>query len=209
VLATFRSVSGDTFTRALRLAQDLSAVFGQDLRSSATQLGKALEEPVEGISALRRVGVSFTASQRELIQSLVETGQTAEAQKVILDALELQVGGAGAAEAGGLTGAANRLSDAWGNLLEAIGQTPAVSGLAEGALNLLADAAEGIASLFEDDPIATSDRDADRRAQQTSDRSAGRACPPAGWRPGHTPPRAALRHRGAASDGRSAAAPGR
>lgn len=155
VLATFRSVSGDTFTRALRLAQDLSAVFGQDLRSSATQLGKALEEPVEGISALRRVGVSFTASQRELIQSLVETGQTAEAQKVILDALEQQVGGAGAAEAGGLTGAANRLSDAWGNLLEAIGQTPAVSGLAEGALNLLADAAEGIASLFEDDPIAT------------------------------------------------------
>ncbi|MBX6323494.1 MAG: phage tail length tape measure family protein, partial [Rhodospirillaceae bacterium] len=76
VLATFRSVSGETFTRALRLAQDLAAVFGQDLRASATQLGKALEEPVQGLSALRRVGVSFTASQRDLIQSLVETGQT-------------------------------------------------------------------------------------------------------------------------------------
>lgn len=155
VLSTFRSVAGDTFTRALRLAQDLSAVFGQDLRSAATQLGKALEEPVEGISALRRVGVSFTASQRALIQSLVETGQTAEAQKVILDALEQQVGGAGAGEAGGLTGAANRLSDAWGNLLEAIGQTPAVSGLAEGALGLLADAAEGVTRFFQDDPIAS------------------------------------------------------
>ena len=110
VLATFRSVAGDTFTRAIRLAQDLSTVFGQDLRGSATQLGKALEEPIQGISALRRVGVSFTSSQRELIESLVRTGQTAEAQRVILDALEQQVGGAAQAEASGLTGAANRLS---------------------------------------------------------------------------------------------------
>ncbi len=154
VLATFRSVSGDTFTRALSLAQDLSTVFGQDLSSSATQLGKALENPIEGISALRRVGVSFTASQKELIASLVETGQTAEAQKVILDALQQQVGGAGAAEAGGLTGAANHLSDAWGDLLKAIGRTPAVSNLAEGSLTILARGLENITRLFAEKPIA-------------------------------------------------------
>lgn len=170
VLATFRSVSGETFTRAIRLAQDLSTVFGQDLRSSATQLGKALEEPVQGISALRRVGVSFTASQRELIESLVETGQTAQAQKVILDALEQQVGGASAAEAGGLTGVANRLSDAWGNLLQAIGRTPAVSGLAEGALNVLSRAVEGIASLFEEDPISVRIVETNRRLIEAEDR---------------------------------------
>ncbi len=163
VLATFRSVAGDTFTRALRLAQDLAAVFGQDLRSSATQLGKALEEPVQGISALRRVGVSFTASQRELIQSLVETGRQADAQKVILDALEQQVGGAGVAEAGGLTGAANRLSDAWGDLLKAIGRTPAVSGTAEGALGLLARSLDGLTSFFDEQPIATRIVEANRQ----------------------------------------------
>jgi lambda family phage tail tape measure protein len=154
VLATFRSVAGDTFTRAIRLAQDLSTVFGQDLRGSATQLGKALEEPIQGISALRRVGVSFTSSQRELIETLVRTGQTAEAQRVILDALEQQVGGAAAAEASGLTGAANRLSDAWGNLLKAIGRTDAVSGTATGALNVLARATEGVLSIFDEEPIA-------------------------------------------------------
>lgn len=154
VLATFRSVAGDTFTRAIRLAQDLSAVFGQDLRGSATQLGKALEEPIQGISALRRVGVSFTASQRELIETLVRTGQTAEAQRVILDALEQQVGGASLAEASGLTGAANRLSDAWGNLLKAIGRTDAVSGTATGALNVLARATEGMITIFDEEPIA-------------------------------------------------------
>jgi len=153
ILATFRSVSGETFTRALSLAQDMSAVFGQDLSGAATQLGKALEDPIDGLTALRRVGVSFSDTQKELIRSLVETGQTAEAQRVILDALEQQVGGAGAAEAGGLTGATNRLQDAWGNLLEAIGRTPAVTSLAQGALDLLSGAIEGISSAIDDDPV--------------------------------------------------------
>ena len=153
ILATFRSVSGETFTRALSLAQDLSAVFGQDLTSAATQLGKALEDPEQGLTALRRVGVSFSDSQRELIATLVETGRQAEAQRVILDALEQQVGGAGAAEAGGLTGATNRLGDAWGNLLEAIGRTPAVASIAQGALELLSSAIEGLTGALAEDPI--------------------------------------------------------
>ncbi len=53
---------------------------------------------------------------------------------MILDALEQQVGGAGASEATGLIGATNRLSDAWGNLLEAIGRTPAFTRIAEDKL---------------------------------------------------------------------------
>jgi len=177
VLATFRSVAGDTFTRALSLAQDLSAVFGQDLSSTATQLGKALEDPIQGISALRRVGVSFSESQRELIRTLVETGETADAQRVILDALEQQVGGAGAAEAGGLTGATNRLGDAWGNLLETLGRTPAVTGVAQGALEILSDGLDGLASVLDEDPIAeriaaTEARLAEARARLNSPGSA-------------------------------------
>ncbi|MDD3030508.1 MAG: phage tail length tape measure family protein, partial [Alphaproteobacteria bacterium] len=138
ILATFRSVSGDTFKQAIRLAQDMSAVFGQDLTGSATQLGKALEDPINGITALRRVGVSFTESQKDVIAKLVETGQKAEAQKLILAALEQQVGGAAAAETQGLTGAAHRLSVAWGDMLKAIGQTEVVGGTAEAFLNRLA-----------------------------------------------------------------------
>ena len=53
-----------------------------------------------------------------------------------------------------ITGAANRLSDAWGNLLKAIGRTDAVSGTATGALNLLARATEGVLSIFDEEPIA-------------------------------------------------------
>src|SRR5512134_1047705 len=148
VLATFRSVSGETFTRTLSLAQDLATVFGQDLSSAAMQLGKALEDPEQGLTALRRVGISFTQSQRELIQTLMDTGQQAEAQRVILDALERQVGGAGAAEAGGLTGATNRLSDAWNNFLEQLGQTPAIAGFVEGALNTISNAIETVTGMI-------------------------------------------------------------
>jgi hypothetical protein len=54
---------------------------------------------------------------------------------------------------GGLTGATNRLQDAWGNLLEAIGRTPVVTSLAQSALDLLSGAVEGITSAIEDDPI--------------------------------------------------------
>ncbi len=71
----------------------MSAVFGQDLSGSVTMLGKALEGPVEGLSALRRVGVSFTDAQKEVIAKLVETGQQAEAQRTILKTLADQVGG--------------------------------------------------------------------------------------------------------------------
>ncbi|MDD3182309.1 MAG: phage tail tape measure C-terminal domain-containing protein [Alphaproteobacteria bacterium] len=138
IMATFRSVAGDTFKRSIHLAQDMSAVFGQDLRSSATQLGKALEDPIQGITALRRVGVSFTDSQKEVIAKLVETGKHAEAQRLILDALAQQVGGAGRAETQGLTGATHRLSVAWDDMLKTIGKTEAVGGTAEAILNRLA-----------------------------------------------------------------------
>ncbi len=153
IMATFRSVAGDTFKRSIHLAQDMSAVFGQDLQSSATQLGKALEDPIQGITALRRVGVSFTDSQKEVIAKLVETGKHAEAQKLILDALEKQVGGAGKAEAQGLTGATHRLSVAWDDMLKTIGKTEAVGGTAEAILNKLASTFRTTTEVISADPL--------------------------------------------------------
>jgi phage-related minor tail protein len=151
ILATFRSVAGDSFTRTLKLAQDLAAAMGGDLQTRVLQLGKALDNPAEGLTALGRAGIFFTESQKTLIQSLVETGRQAEAQKVILDALEAKVGGAGTGEAKGVTGAANRLSDAWHNLLKDIGQTSVVSAGAEKALSGLSSALESVRGLFRDD----------------------------------------------------------
>ncbi|MEQ1890101.1 MAG: phage tail length tape measure family protein [Alphaproteobacteria bacterium] len=144
VMATFRAVSGDTFKQSIALAADMSAVFGGDLTSSTLQLGKALQDPVAGISALQRVGVTFTAQQKDLIQSLMDTGDAAGAQAVILKELENQVGGAAKAEAGGLSGAARNLDNQWDDFLKTLGRTPAVGGVAKSALDLLSSAIEGV-----------------------------------------------------------------
>ena len=111
IMLTFKSITGETFKDALRLAQDLAEVGFGDLKMGATQLGKALEDPIVGLGALRRVGVSFTDAQKEMIKVLTMTGRKAEAQRIILDALDQQVGGAGVKAAGGLAGAIDSLGE--------------------------------------------------------------------------------------------------
>lgn len=110
VMQTFKSVSGTTFKQAIALSADLATVMGGDITSSAKQLGKALEDPVQGVTALREAGVIFTADQRNVIRALGETGKQAEAQKIILGELEKQVGGVGENEAKGLSGAYDTLA---------------------------------------------------------------------------------------------------
>lgn len=142
-LLTFRSISGETFTRTLRAAQDLAAVGFGSLDSAATQLGKALENPRQGISALTEVGVTFTATQRRMIEAMQDAGNMAEAQRVILAAVESQVGGAGAAEAGGLAGAYDTLSQNVQEFLTRIGNQGPIQA-ATAAVNLLAEAVAGL-----------------------------------------------------------------
>ena len=88
ILLTFKSISGDTFGEVLKLSQDLAAVGFGSITTAATQLGKALEEPEVGLASLRRVGVSFSESQKEQIKVLSLTGQQAKAQELILKALK-------------------------------------------------------------------------------------------------------------------------
>jgi len=111
VLLTFKEISGEAFGRTLELTQDLAAVGFGSMKTAALQLGKALEDPVTGLSALRRVGVSFSEQQKEQIKVMAMTGRQAEAQRMILDALEGQVGGAGKGSAGGLSGAFDTLGE--------------------------------------------------------------------------------------------------
>ena len=111
VLLTFKSISGQTFKDVLALSQDLAAVGFGSIKTAALQLGKALEEPEIGLSALRRVGVSFTEQQKEQIKVMSLTGKQAEAQQMILKALKEQVGGAGEGAAGGLSGAFDTLGE--------------------------------------------------------------------------------------------------
>lgn len=143
-LASIGSVSGDQFRRTLKLAQDMAAVFGGDLRGSAAALGRALDDPVRGLDRLRQSGVSFTAAQKEQIEAMARAGDLLGAQVAILDQVERKLGGAGQAERRGLTGASKGLADAWGDLLKEIGRTPAVVQSAMAVLGLLERMVRGL-----------------------------------------------------------------
>lgn len=107
----------DIFTQATKIAVDMSAALGQDMSSSAIQLGKALNDPIRGVTALQRVGVSFTESQKEQIKTLVETGRTMDAQKLVLRELTNEFGGSAEAQAT----ASDKLRVTVGNLEESLG----------------------------------------------------------------------------------------
>lgn len=97
VLLTFTNIRNSgvdkTFDRAMAAALDLSRAFGQDLQSSVVMVGKALQDPIAGVTALRRVGVQLSEAQEEQIKQFVALNDVASAQKVILGELERQVGG--------------------------------------------------------------------------------------------------------------------
>lgn len=98
-LAKSAGVVGGAFDRATDAAIDLAAAGFGDAESNATQLGKALQDPVKGLTALRRVGVTFTKAQEDQIEALVAANDVLGAQDVILKAIEGQVGGTAEATA--------------------------------------------------------------------------------------------------------------
>lgn len=151
-LLTFRAISGDTFDRTMVLAQDLAAVGFGSIEQSAVQMAKALEDPQQGLAALRRVGVSFSTTQMELIRNFMETGRVAEAQAAILAQVEAQVGGAGAAAGGGLAGAFDALTGASGRWFELVGGNISDISRLEQIINWMARGVEGMNSAMSVDP---------------------------------------------------------
>lgn len=98
-LAKTADTVGGAFDRATQAALDLAAAGFGTAEANAVMLGKALQDPIKGITALARAGVTFTAEQKKLITTLVQSGKTLEAQNVILAAVESQVGGTAEATA--------------------------------------------------------------------------------------------------------------
>lgn len=117
LLLTFTNIKGPVFQQATGVMLDMAAAMGTDAKGGAIQLGKALNDPVAGISALSRVGVTFTDDQKKMIEGMVEAGKTADAQKVILAELAKEFGGSAAAQLDPIT----KLKQSFGELAEQIG----------------------------------------------------------------------------------------
>jgi hypothetical protein len=153
MLLTFKNIRNETgknndiFNRATQAAADLSIQFG-GIDGASKQLGKALNDPVKGISALSKAGVTFTEQQKKQIKTLVESGNVLGAQKIILAEIEGQVGGAAAASADPV----EKLKVVAGNLAEEIGGflLPTVNKFATFATGTLIPGVRGLFSLFKD-----------------------------------------------------------
>ncbi|EGQ9818948.1 phage tail tape measure protein [Vibrio parahaemolyticus] len=156
VLLTFRSIMNDqnnTFERTVYLAQDMASVMGGDITSAAKQLGKALEMPSTGMSALKESGVSFTQSQIDMVKAMEETGRIADAQAFILNELDNQIGGAAGAEAGGLIGTADTLGQTWEELLETMADKSGSMFVAKTTMEGLINIAKDLKGLIDPEPL--------------------------------------------------------
>lgn len=121
VLLTFTNIGKEVFPRATEATLDLATAFGMDLQSATMMIGKALNDPVAGLTALSRAGVQFTADQKEMIAAMVEAGNTAGAQALILKELETQIGGSAQAAGETMAGQMDIMKNALGNVAEQIG----------------------------------------------------------------------------------------
>ncbi|NTV60633.1 MAG: hypothetical protein HGA77_04920 [Chlorobiaceae bacterium] len=148
VLGTFRNIAGPTFKEATEAALNMSVILGQDLKSSALQLGKALNDPIIGITALQRVGIQFTETQKDLVKSLWESGRAAEAQAIILKEVRQEMGRAARDEAKTLSGQMQQLSVDYGNLREDIGMTNSKFIEETGAVNDLRESMKLLSSFM-------------------------------------------------------------
>src|SRR5437899_10345755 len=97
MLLTFTNIGKNVFPQATKTVLDMSQALGQDAKSSAIQLGKALNDPITGVSALQRVGVTFSQVQKDQIKHFMDTNNIAGAQGVILKELGKEFGGSAVA----------------------------------------------------------------------------------------------------------------
>jgi hypothetical protein len=149
-LATFKNLTesvneaGGAFDRATLAALDLAAAGFGSAETNAVQLGKALQDPIKGITALARAGVTFTEQEKDKIKTLVESNDTLSAQNLILEAIEKQVGGT--AEAGASSFERIRLSAMQVADVIGLALLPFVESFADFLSNTLVPAINGMTS---------------------------------------------------------------
>lgn len=145
LLLTFTNIKGEIYDQAIPaiadMAQRMAGDGPADMKGASIQVGKALNDPIKGINALSRVGVSFTESQKATITSMVQQNNVAGAQALILKELNAEFGGSAEAarQALGPQGDYNYLM---GETMEAVGS------LVQDGMNVLLPAVNNVVMAF-------------------------------------------------------------
>jgi hypothetical protein len=127
LLLTFTNIRGEIFDQTLPAIVDMTAAMNNgnvsmdNIQKTTIQVGKALNDPIKGMTALSKVGVSFTEEQKKAVKQMVATNDVAGAQKLILAELSKEFGGMGEALAATDTGAELKMATRLGNIQESLG----------------------------------------------------------------------------------------
>lgn len=119
-LLTFGNIGKEVFFQTQQAAVDLATRLNQDLQPVTIAVAKAMNDPIKGVTALRRLGVTFNESQIKMIKTLVKTGQTLQAQRLILKELNAEY--SGSAEAARRTDPFKAIMNQFSDLLEDFGK---------------------------------------------------------------------------------------
>lgn len=148
LLLTFKNIRNEAgrgnkiFDRGTMSALNLSQEFGS-VESASKMMGKALNDPIYGMTALSRAGVTFSEEQKTAVERMMESNDILGAQKLILREVESQVGGTAAAYGDSVEGMGNRVTDAFGDVSRALvtGFVPLVERYAKPFTDWLGDVA--------------------------------------------------------------------
>jgi hypothetical protein len=144
ILATFHDVSGAVgqqsgiFDRASAAALDMSKAGFGSVDSAATMLGKALQDPEKGLTALGKAGITFSDDQKNAIKAMLDSGDKAGAMAAIMQNVEGQVGGVAESTAT----AGDKMKTAFGETQESLGN--ALLPILEAVLPIIQKIAEWI-----------------------------------------------------------------
>lgn len=158
-LVTFKNLGQDIMPRTIATVADMGQKMG-DMGAAAQLAGIALNAPEQAAARLQRQGIMLSDQQKEQIATMVELGNTAGAQGVLLDALNTKFGGQAQAArdaAGGAQDyavAVGRLQEAFGGLLLTIGDAGATDA-ATGWIDSLAAGATAWTSAIENIQLLT------------------------------------------------------
>lgn len=135
ILLRYNSIDGSNIERITRLTLDLAQATGQELAGAARSLGRALDEPGEGLRALAQAGIVLEDSQKKMLKAFEDSGREVRGQQMILGLLEAKIKGV-ASEASTLgLGPLTQLKNTFGDLAEILGG-PFLQGLQDGAQSL-------------------------------------------------------------------------
>lgn len=152
-LVQVRTLGGEALQKIALMSADFAAATGQDAAGAAKELAKAMEEPDKAARALDEAFNFLTVQQLIAIDAMVEAGDKAGAQKLLLDALGQSLSGT-AEKQTEMQKASKELSNAWDDLMQSM--APSVETM-HTVSSGLAGVARGINSITEAIPRANAE----------------------------------------------------